>query len=354
VASQEQVAVLNQGAQPWNGWRRSHPAGAPDLAKANLEGLDLHGANLRLARLGGGRLSRADLRGADLRGAFLGQAVLSESNLEAASLKGATLIEANLDGANLRRADLRHADLRKAHFAGADLECADLTGANLHQTDFSGANLRQANLTSARLVETSFRGSRLERCCVYGIAAWRLDLAGARQVDLVVTPPGEAVVTVDDVEVAQFLHLILDNAALRRCIDAATSKIVVVLGRFSAARKPALEAVRAELRQHDLIPIVFDFEKPASRSFTETVSILAHLARFLVVDLSDPRSVPHELATLVPRLPSVPVLPILHVSEPEYAMFADLHAYPWVRPVLRYDEVQVLTSSLRAIIPLGR
>ena len=348
MAAPEQVALLNQGPEVWNRWRRAHRQGAPDLTKADLEGLDLHGANLRLANIGGGRLAGSDLRGADLRGAFLGRAVLSRANLEGAILKGATLIEARLDEAHLRGADLRHADLRKACLAGASLAGADLTGSNLHQTDFASAVLTGANLTSARLVETSFRGGRLEGCCVYGIAAWRLDLTEAIQTDLVVTPEGEAVITVDDIEVAQFLHLILDNRVLRRCIDSLSSKLVLLLGRFSEERKRVLEAIRAELRRHDLIPVVFDFEKPLRRDLSETVSILAHLARFLVVDITDARSVPHELMSIVPRLPSVPVQPVLHVSDDEYALFKDLKAYSWVLPTLRYQQVEDLTSSLRA------
>jgi hypothetical protein len=230
------------------------------------------------------------------------------------------------------------------------LSHADLTGANLHQTDFARADLTAANLTSAHLVETSFRGSRLERCCVYGIAAWRLDVAEATQLDLVLTPGGESAITVDDIEVAQFLHLMLDNRVLRRCIDTLTSKLVLVLGRFSPARKPALEAIRAELRRHDLVPVIFDFEKPVRRDLSETVSVLAHLAKFLVVDITDALSVPHELMSIVPTLPSVPVQPVLHASGIPYAMFAHLQRYPWVRPLLRYRDLEELTAGLRATL----
>ena len=348
MSAPEQLAVILQGAAAWNRWRRADRSASPALSKANLEGLDLRAANLRLANLGGSQLANTDLRGSDLRGAFLGGAVLSHSNLEGANLKSATLMEADLEGACLRNANLRHANLRKARLRAADLASADLTGANLHETDFTGADLIGANLTSAHLVETCFRGSRLEGCCVYGIAAWRLDTAQATQLDLVVTPRGESTLTVDDIEVAQFVHAILDNRALRRCIDTVTSKLVLLLGRFSSARKPAQEAIRAELRRHGLIPVVFDFERPVRRDLTEMVTILAHLARFLVVDITDARSVPHELVSIVPRLPSVPVHPVLHVSDTEYAMFAHLKQYPWVRPLLVYDRLEELTEALRA------
>jgi type I restriction enzyme M protein len=38
--------------------------------------------------------------------------------------------------------------------------------------------------------------------------------------------------------------------------------------------------------------ILFDFDKPASQDLTATVSTLAHLARFIIADLSDPSSIP--------------------------------------------------------------
>jgi hypothetical protein len=350
MAHQDQIAVLREGARAWNLWRRNHVSGAPDLSKANLEGVDLRSVNLRLAHLGGGRLAGADLRDADLRGAFLGRTVLDGSNLERANLKGATLIEATLDRANLRHANLRHTNMRRARLIGADLVNADLTGANLHQTDFALANLYGTNLTSARLVETCFRRCRLEYCCVYGISAWRLDVAEAIQHDLVMTPAGEATITVDDIEVAQFLHLILDNGTLRSCIDTIASKLVLLLGRFSAERKPTLDALRALLRKQGLIPVVFDFRKPARRDLTETVSLLAHMAKMVVVDITDPRCVPHELMSIVRALPSVLVQPVLHVSDPAYPMFEHLERFPWVRPVLKYERLEDLTSGVIAVL----
>src|SRR3954453_9350085 len=66
MANKKHVALLKQGAEAWNAWRREHPTICPDLFGASLFGADLSNADLREANLRGADLSYADLRGADL------------------------------------------------------------------------------------------------------------------------------------------------------------------------------------------------------------------------------------------------------------------------------------------------
>ena len=83
--------------------------------------------------------------------------------------------------------------------------------------------------------------------------------------------------------------------------------MVLILGRFTPERKAVLDALREELRKRDYLPVLFDFDKPASKDITETVSMLAHMARFVIADMTDPRCIPHELAIDYPddgRAPS--------------------------------------------------
>src|SRR3712207_7715106 len=47
-------------------------------------------------------------------------------------------------------------------------------------------------------------------------------------------------------------------------------------------RKAVLDAVREALRAHDYVPILFDFDIPADRDVTETVTLLARMARFII------------------------------------------------------------------------
>ena len=107
-----------------------------------------------------------------------------------------------------------------------------------------------------------------------------------------------------------------------------------------------LDALRDELRKRDYVPIIFDFDKPSGRDLTETITLLARVARFIIADLTDPRSIPHELYAIVPDLRNVPVQSLLLAGTETYAMFDDLRAYPWVLPTHRYTSIDSLLNTL--------
>ena len=181
---------------------------------------------------------------------------------------------------------------------------------------------------------------------MYGISAWDVWLEGAIQSNLVITPQSESPIQVDNLEVAQFIYLLLNNQKIRSVIDTITSKVVLILGRFTPERKVVLDAIRDELRKRDYLPVLFDFEKPASKDLTGTISTLANLARFVIADLTDPSSVPHELATLVPGT-IVPVQTIILEGQREFAMFPDLQRrYHWVLEPHQYKSQEQLIAQL--------
>ena len=121
---------------------------------------------------------------------------------------------------------------------------------------------------------------------------------------------------------------------------------MLILGRFTDERKAVLDALRDELRKRDYLPILFDFDKPANKHLTGTVTTLANMVRFIIADGTDPKSIPHELATIVPTT-MVPVKPILLASEREYAMFRDLQRrHRWVLPTHRYKSQEQLIADL--------
>ena len=188
-------------------------------------------------------------------------------------------------------------------------------------------------------------GADLTGCRVYGVSAWDLKLDGAKQQNLVITPQNGPAVTVDNIEVAQFIYLLFHNQKIRDVIDTITSKAVLILGRFTDERKAVLDAIREDLRRRDYLPILFDFAVPATRDITETVSLLARMARFIIADLTDASSIPKELEAIVPHL-AVPVQPLIEGSSRPYAMFKDYWKYDWVLPVYRYEGLEPLLTLL--------
>jgi hypothetical protein len=230
MANEEHLKILEQGVATWNLWREENPKIQPNLNEAKLNGARLYNADLFKAKLIGVDLSEADLIEADLY--------------------GANLSWANLDGAN---------------FTGADLTTAELVGADLFETNLSRATLMFTDLSYARLVETNFEGANFSDCFIYGISTWGLKLQGAKQSAFIITRNDESEITVDNLEIAQFIYLLLNNERIRAIVDTITLKVVLILGRFTPEHKFILDALREELRRRDYVPVLFDFEKPVNR-----------------------------------------------------------------------------------------
>jgi uncharacterized protein YjbI with pentapeptide repeats len=336
MANPDHLNTLQQGVDAWNAWRKREPSITLDLSGANLGGADLGRVDLYNANVRGVDLSEANLRGANLA-----EANLSGANLREANLREADLARASLAGANLFKADLFEANLDLAHLAEANFSGADLFDANLFNTNLGGANLSGAHLFRANLAMANLRGANLvgadlsyaslvdaditnadfTGCRIYGVSAWGLKLSDeTKQRNLIITRIDEpSEITVDNIEVAQFVYLLLNNAKIRDVIDTVGKKGVLLLGRFTEGRIAVLERLREELRKRGYLPIVFNFDKPETKDFTETIRLLAGLSRFVIADVSNPKSAPLELQATVPEI-MIPFLPIIEEGENPFAM----------------------------------
>lgn len=384
--SNEYIKRVDEGWRAWNRFREENADVKLDLCGANfrtkdlreydlsnciLRGADFSGADLTCANLSNSDFAGVPFVGANLSGAQVNlahanQADFSNANLDRARFQNCSAVQinfsginatdvnlhqtgamkANLQGANLVRAKLDGSHFNEANFRDTNLQEASLVRVNLAYADFTRANLVGSSLIASLMIGTQFESADLSGARVYGISAWDLNLHNAKQNDLAITPPPLQSITVDNLEVAQFLYLLIHNSKVREVIETITSKVVVILGRFTIERKAVLDAMREELRLRGYLPIVFDFESPKSRDVGETVALLARLAKFVIADLTDPRSLPHELMEFVPHTPSVPVQPIILAGEEQYALFDRLSRYSWVLPVYEYASISDLLSCI--------
>ena len=362
MANFDHLKLLTENAEDWNAWRKANADVIPDLSGADLSNLEFpREMNFRFVNFSGCTLAsayvpRANFYNADLTGANLTK--LDAIDVEFSSCKAAG---ADFTSALLYKDDFSSADLSKVKFVNANLShatmwsanltSADLTGANLQwadlmDADLSGATLIRTNLMLSSLLRVNLGGAVLSECWVHGASVWRTKVDElTRQTELIITDPSEPPLRVDDLEVAQFIYLLMNHRKLRNAIDSVTKKGVLLLGRFNDGGLETLQAIASELRGQGYLPFIFDFERPKDRNITETVKTLVGISRFVIVDLSGP-SVPQELYATVPHF-KVPIIPILENERKLYALADDILEFPWVvKPIIRYSSLDELKSSV--------
>ncbi|WP_030007614.1 pentapeptide repeat-containing protein [Picosynechococcus sp. NKBG042902] len=164
------------GIKAWNQFREYETylpdlAGADlsgmDLSQTNLQGVNLRGADLSQANLGGTNLSQAQLMQANLTGINGELANFSQADLTEANLTDSCLVNADFNQANLTAATLNQANAHRANFQGANLQNVHWCGGNLGETNclqasFAGAILNQTNGKKGNFTATTFTNSQWE------------------------------------------------------------------------------------------------------------------------------------------------------------------------------------------------
>ena len=202
---------LKRGVPDWNKWRAENPEIRPLLYDCDLTE---------------GTLSKR------LNEVNFANAVLINSDLRDQKLK-----RANFHEANLGRAKLHNADLTDANFCRTDL----------YETELQDAILNNANLQGTQLAKTNFEGAKMNGCKVYGASAWDLKLERADQSKIAIRylqenmekngeGNNESEITVDNIEDAQLVFLLLNNPKIHGVLESVTSKTVLILGRFTKER----------------------------------------------------------------------------------------------------------------------
>lgn len=282
-------------------------------------GRDLRGINLK----------KANLWKANLEEVFLWKANLEEANLIKANLAHANLFEVNLKRANLRWARLFRTFLVDATLENATLFQADLVGANLIRTNLKRATLFNATLGSCQFIKTDLSGADLSESYIYGISTWDIKTdKDTIMKNLIIN--NDPLITVNDIEIAQFIYMISNNKRIRNIIDTMRTKAVLILGSFDESSKLILNKFTETLQNNNLIPIVFYFRGSIKQSLIETVKTMALLSRFVIIDLSIRSGQLYELGKIGDSI-KVPYAITAYWGTKVTDVLDDLHKCFWVR-----------------------
>lgn len=337
----------------WGKWRKENQIIKPDLENANLNNIELLKYNFNNAILKGAKLNKAKLidcefMGANLENASLEnancsfsnftKAILNNANFTSANLINNTMIECTCINGNFTKTSIAQnlsggSDFTSSDFTGSKIVLTNLVDCNLQKTKFIDCYLNGSNLSRSNLNESIIKNST-----IYGVSAWDLSTDGSLQENLTITNHyNDSALTVDDLEIANFIYLITNNNKVANAIDNISTKVVLILGRFTTERLETLKYIKSILMKKNYVPVLFDFEKPNQKDLTETIGLIGRMSKFVVADLTDAKSIPQELSELIPNNPSLTIYPIISKEDREYSMFEHWQKYSWVKDIFRYD-----------------
>lgn len=321
--------------------------------RANLSRAQIRDANLTRADLGGAELIETDFFRSKLIETDLIGANMQRANLNLAVLNKAMLIKADLSEANLNEASLVGTLLSEATMIRAELIRANLTHATLIETNLSranlvGATLRETNLQQACLVKANMENATISGCRIYGISAWDLNLNGSIQKDLIITSSTDPDITVDNLELAQFLYFLIHNQNVHSIFDTITSmsNVVLILGKFPPHRRDVVDAIREALRKRNYFPVLFDFSKAEYLKLSEAISTLSRWSRFIIADITSEKNLPDQLGDILSHLPSITIQPLSAKDHVQYEVFENFKQHPWVLPIYIYKDTRELLASI--------
>lgn len=179
MANEEQLAILKQGVEVWNEWRRKNnyiiDLAEADLSEKELEHISFWSANLRKANLNGVNLSRAMAHSADFT-----ETNCVDANLSYAFLFGADFSRANFFGANLTKASLQDSRLTQARIGYTNFGSNDLSSCiGLETITHSAPSFISINTISeskGRISEVFLKGCGLSDWEIESVKLYNPDL----------------------------------------------------------------------------------------------------------------------------------------------------------------------------------
>lgn len=363
------LALLNKGANSWNSW-------IEDLKK------NVHNIKLRSDKsLRNYQAYQISFSIATFPKMKFGRSVFTKYNFSRLKIQSSefdnvefnecNFFETQFNNSIFKKCVFNNCSFKKTYFIDANLSSStfnncmfigsNLSKTNQYQTTYHNCTLLYTYLMFAHLVETYFYKSTIDSCKIYGVSTWGIKVEDSISKNLIITKHSDAdsEISVDNIEIAQHIYMLIDNKKIRNLITTLTSKVILILGRFTDARLDILEAIKDNIRNQGYIPMLFTFTPSTNRDLIETIFLMASISRMVFADITDPSSVSHEISEIVKNFPSLTVQPLLFdpVSDDEeqeevkeYATIEHFKNYTWFKNTFKYYSKSHLTSKIKTLI----
>lgn len=222
--------------------------------------------------------------------------------------------------------DFSRANFRNCMFINTKFNKTIFTDAGFAGATFINCNLNRVNLTNA-----DFQVEEITETVIYGISSWDIHVSEkSKQSKLVIEKTyqlfseiieeGRIPLMVDNIELAQFIYYLSNHKKMRDTINILNKRGVLLLGKFKDGGLERLYKLRDWFANQNYLPMIFDFDRPPSLDYTETIVTMSGLSKLVVADLSGD-SVPQELHAILTNF--VKPVVVYHDSAP-YSMLKDL------------------------------
>lgn len=251
-------------------------------------------------------------------------------------LKGVMIHKAFAEGLDIQNSVFEDVyfddgDFSRSHFANCRFINTKFNKTIFTDADFQGATFVNCNLNRVNLTNANFDVKEICETVIYGISSWDLNVSDdAIQSKLVIEKTydlyseiiaqGRIPLMVDNIELAQFIYYLSNHKKMRDTINILNKRGVLLLGKFKDGGLERLYKLRDWFSAQNYLPMIFDFDRPNSLDYTETVVTMSGLSKLVVADLSG-NSVPQELHAILTNFVK-PV--VVYYDTSPYSMLKDL------------------------------
>lgn len=301
--SKSHEKIILRGASVWNKWQKENK-GSIDFVKPSWYDSPYKGGN---------RLN--------FSGLYLSNATIYNAFAEGLNLQNSKIIDCIFEEGDFSRANFSNTEFVNTRFNKTILTDAYFDGAS-----FINCNLNRINITNA-----NFCLKEIKETVVYGVSAWDLKTCDEmKQSKLIIErtyglysdiiAEGRIPLMADNIELAQFIYYLSNHKKMRDVLNILNAKGILLLGQFKDGGLDRLYKLHDWLKEKNYMPMIFDFDRPVSMDYTETVITMAGLSKIIIADLSG-GSVPQELHATLTNFQK----PIIAYSNTgAYSMFKDL------------------------------